>query len=486
MADENVGHRQWAHLRFSIIGPLLASPPARGELQAVLDALAQKHWKHPCEPDRWVQFGRSTIEKWYYAAREANDPIAVLSRKVREDRGQRRVMSDALLARLEQQYKAHRRWSYLLHHDNLKALVEEEPELGPAPSYTTLCRQMKKRGLKRRTIPRQPTEGQLRAVERLEKREVRSYERPQAHALWHFDFHQGSLRVVDEHGHWHTPYLFGVLDDCTRIGLHLQWFHTESAHTLYHGLMQTFLKWGLPREIMSDNGAAMIATETKNGFERLGVVQSLTLPYSPYQNGKQESFWTQIEGRLLPMLESIEDLTLGKLNELTLAWLHYEYNRREHSEIDTTPMARLFAVKSVGRDKPTLEFIEKAFTRRIHRKVRRSDATITVDGVRFEIPSRLRHHERLTVRYAFWDLSRAWVVDEHTDEVWAVIRPQDKAKNADGMRRTIEPFDQVETPSHGDDEPLPPLMRKILREYAATGLPPAYIPLAPQWSDDHA
>ena len=53
----------------------------------------------------------------------------------------------------------------------------------------------------------------------------------------------------------------------------------------------------------------------------------------------------------------------------------------ESSSNDTTPMARLLVVKSVGRDKPTLEFLEKAFMRRIDRKARRSDATITIAGV---------------------------------------------------------------------------------------------------------
>lgn len=33
---------RWARLRFSIIGPLLAAPPAAGELQAALTQLAVK------------------------------------------------------------------------------------------------------------------------------------------------------------------------------------------------------------------------------------------------------------------------------------------------------------------------------------------------------------------------------------------------------------------------------------------------------------
>jgi putative transposase len=53
----------------------------------------------------------------------------------------------------------------------------------------------------------------------------------------------------------------------------------------------------------------------------LGIVHVTTLPYCPEQNGKQESFWGQVEGRLLAMLESEEALTLPMLNRATQAWV---------------------------------------------------------------------------------------------------------------------------------------------------------------------
>ncbi len=51
------------------------------------------------------------------------------------------------------------------------------------------------------------------------------------------------------------------------------------------------MKRGLPRALMTDNGAAMLAEETRQGLSRLAIVHETTLPYSPYQNGKQEVFW---------------------------------------------------------------------------------------------------------------------------------------------------------------------------------------------------
>ena len=53
--------------------------------------------------------------------------------------------------------------------------------------------------------------------------------------------------------------------------------------SLVHGLCQAFMKRGLPRALMTDNGAAMLCDETVTGLARLGVVHQTTLPYSPYQ-----------------------------------------------------------------------------------------------------------------------------------------------------------------------------------------------------------
>ncbi len=63
-------HERWAHLRFAVVGPLLAAPPARGELAAALAALAARAWVHPVTgaPTR---FGVSTLERWYTQARHA-------------------------------------------------------------------------------------------------------------------------------------------------------------------------------------------------------------------------------------------------------------------------------------------------------------------------------------------------------------------------------------------------------------------------------
>jgi hypothetical protein len=106
-----------------------------------------------------------------------------------------------------------------------------------------------------------------------------------------------------------------------------------------------------------------------------------------------------------------------------------------------------------------------------------SPGTVKIKKVRFQLPARLRFVESLYVRYQSWDLSQAYVVDERTDELLARIYPLDKARNADRRRRPLEPCDG---PSLAwppvEAGPVAPLLRQYLAEYAATGLPPAYLP----------
>jgi len=472
------GHRTWAHLRFSIIGSLLAAPPPPGELGAEIAALAARTWRHPIDPEREVKFGFSTVERWYYEARDQGDPVGALVRRVRSDAGKERALSSELLAELGKQYGAHRNWSYQLHADNLAALARTDPDrFGKPPGYATVRKAMQRRGWTKRYLPRHPTPGQKRAFARREQRESRSFEAVAVHALWHLDFHDGRRRVLDAAGRWHTPVALAILDDRSRLCCHMQWYFHENADNLVHGLVQAFCKRGLPRALMFDNGSAMRATETRSGLRELGVEVEPTLEYSPDQNGKQEVFWGSVEGRLMKMLDRVDPLTLDLLNRCTAAWFEGDHNHHRHEEMRTTPVARMLEGPDVSRPAPAIETIRRVFSRRETRTVRTSDGTVSVAGVRFEIPSRLRTLRRVHVRFRAWDLSTAWVVDQRTDDVLATIRPLDRERNADGRRRALEPVSAVPVPEPTEtDDPLPPLMRKLLADYAATGLPSAFLP----------
>jgi transposase InsO family protein len=468
-------HARWARFRFSVIGPLLAAPPEQGELRAALEGLAARSWKHPITGEP-VRFGRSTLERWYYLARNTpRDPLAPLRRKLRKDAGQQPSLSDGLRDALRAQHAAHPGWSATLHADNLIVWAAEHPELGTVPSTSTVRRYLRAQGL-----VRERTQRGRRVV--ASAREVRSYEAQYVHGLWHADFHHGSRRVLEPDGRWHTPILLGVLDDASRIAPHLQWYLEETAQCFVHGLAQAFQKWGLPRALLTDNGPAMLAQETRAGLERLGIVHETTLPYSPHQNAKQEVFWAQVEGRLLAMLEGVEELTLALLNDATQAWVTGEYHRALHRELGCSPLERFGKGADVGRESPDAEALRRVFRAEVMRTPRTSDGTVSLEGRRFELPGRYRTLRRVHVRYARWDLRCADLVDPHTGAILAALYPLDKVRNAERGRAVLGPLvstDRVETSAPPVDPGMAPLLRKLLADYAATGRPPAYLPFPP-------
>ncbi len=314
------------------------------------------------------------------------------------------------------------------------------------------------------------------AAERFETREQRTFESTHVLGLIHSDFHHCSRKLLNEQGEWEKPVLVAFMDDRSRLVCHAQWYWRETAENFVHALIQAILKRGLPRGLLTDNGAPMLAAETTQGLARLDIPHHTTLPYTPQQNGKQECFWGQVEGRLMPMLENKEDLTLKFLNEATLAWIELEYHRSAHSETGESPMERFLAGPDVARAAPSPEELRTAFTQETARTLRRSDCSISLEGRRFEIPSEFRHLKRVPIRYANWDLANVFLVSRQTGEIIRRILPRDLEKNADGLRRIMEPRGEVGGNSGTPPPGIAPLLQHILDEYAATGLPMNYLP----------
>lgn len=478
-------HQRWAEFRFGVVGGLLSSPPPRGQLEEQLEQLCHKTWQHPIKGET-TKFGKSTIERWFHQARAQDDksPVDVLRRKVRLDAGTYPGVTDGLKIKVRAQYERYPYWSYQLHYDNVKAAWASNPGSEPVPSYSTLRRFMKQTGLRRRHKPRRRDDGtelpgSALAADRLEKREVRSYEREHVGALWHLDFHACSRKVLLECGTYVTPHALGIIDDHSRLLCHIQWYLAETTENLVHGLAQAILRRGLLRELMTDNGSAMKGDEFTEGLTRLGVVHDLTLPYSPYQNGKQESFWGRLEGRLIAMLGRCETLTLKRLNDLTFAWAEHEYNAIKHEETGQVPKECFAKAPSVLRPSPETDRLRAAFRQEQTRTQRGSDGTVSIEGRRFEVPSQYRHLQRFRVRFARWDLSYITMNDPRTGIDLCRLYPQDKAKNASGVRRGLNPIlpEAAVTPAKKDAESdLPPLLERLLKKQEESGFAAAYLP----------
>ena len=459
---------RWARLRFAIIGPLLSMPAVAGELWARLEELSKKPWRHPSTGET-MRFSTKTIERWYYTAKDQQDPIKALERKMAKHAGTHPSVSTIVGDEIKTLRKQHPRWTFQLVHDNLKALAETTPSLAPLPSYASVCRYMKRHGLLKARRPRRHE-----ADPAFVARERRSYEVTHTNALWHTDFHEGKRKVLMPNAEWKKTVLFAVMDDHSRLCCHMQWYlDDEKSEYFVHGFSQALQKRGVPRALLSDNGGAFTCAESAQGLERLSITHHTTLPATPEQNGKQESFWTQVEGRLMAMLEGEKEFTLELLNLATQAWVEGEYNRKKHDEINETPLERYLRGPELGRPCPSSDALRRAFRMETERTQRRSDGTITVEGVRFEIPSAYRTLLRPCVRFARWDLSVVDLVDPRTGAHLTTLLPLDKSINAERGRRAIS---AAPPPTPSPPAGIAPLLKKLMADYSATGLPPAYIP----------
>jgi hypothetical protein len=80
---------------------------------------------------------------------------------------------------------------------------------------------------------------------------------------------------------------------------------------------------------------------------------------------------------------------------------------------------------------------------------------------------------QVQIRYARWDRRHVWLMDERADVALERLYPLDRARNAEGVRRPLQaPPNALAAEPSG----IAPLLRRLIADYAASGLPPAYIP----------
>lgn len=133
---------RWAEFRIAVVGYLLVCELGYGQLEAEIKSLSAKKWIHPLYGQP-AGFGYSTIERWYYIARNTPGKNRLLALSTtRSDAGDPWSLTNEVRTYLTMQAKNHNSWSYQRHHQVLLRTMSERG-WGVPPSYKTVNRYLK-------------------------------------------------------------------------------------------------------------------------------------------------------------------------------------------------------------------------------------------------------------------------------------------------------------------------------------------------------
>ena len=213
----------------------------------------------------------------------------------------------------------------------------------------------------------------------------------------------------------------------------------------------------------------MTADEVAQGLARLGIVHEMTLAHSPYQNGKQESFWGQVEGRLLAMLENCRDLDARRCSTR---------RRRRGSSSSTTATSTprsgkrrsggTWPVPTSGGRVPRARRCGSPSWPRSTARSGGATARSASRAAASRCPRATATSTASRCATRSWDLGQVHLVDDRTRRGAVPLFPLDRTQNADGQRRALEPIAAgavAPPPAPG----MAPLLEKLMADYAQHG-----------------
>jgi len=453
--------------RYSVIESLLSLDLKHGELSAKIKELSEIMFYHPLKKQR-VQIPFKTIERWYYKAKNNDNIYEGLSNKREKTDRQIRSISEEMIPCLEELIKSYPEWSKKLLWENWLVSLQKSGINPPYPSYSTALRFFKE--INYNPAPKMQVSEQRKVYISSKFKEKRSFREPFVGGMYHLDFHTGNILIANKHGLLKAPKGIAIKDSFSGFVCHFQWYFNETAESLIHALSQAFMKYGKPKKIMADNGSAMISKEYTAGLIALGIEDIKTPPYSPWKNGKIERYWQIVEKRLIAMLKETKGIDLHQLNTLTQIWLTEEYHntipqgcvRSIHDRFLLTEPKQLKDIRNI-------EDIKFAFMRNEERKVKKEDGTISLNGITFELPAEYKHLQKVTVRFASWDLSKIYLISD-SGVIFASAFPLNAYQNASGIRRKYETTSLIDLKKLN----LPPLLEQKVNNFLDSNRIPGF------------
>jgi transposase InsO family protein len=247
---------------------------------------------------------------------------------------------------------------------------------------------------------------------------VRPFEFPYFGDLWSADFLHGP--VVRCGLKTHKTYLNAIIDDATRYIVAAKFHLAEDARSLLDDLMLAIMRFGIPKRLYTDNGAAFRSHHLRVVAARLGISLPHTPPYKPKGRGKIERFFRTVrDGFLTGRGRS----SLNKLNTDFTAWLNH-YHHTIHRSLKMSPLERKLVDTgpSLKQIAPT-QNINDLFRMEQQKRVG-SDGCVRFFNKRFEIPDAIPG-EQVTIYYLPWEQD---YILSGPDKLFT--KPVDTTKNA--------------------------------------------------------
>jgi putative transposase len=236
---------------------------------------------------------------------------------------------------------------------------------------------------------------------------TKAFETELANALWMADVMDGpTLRVGDRVV---RTFLFALLDDCSRLVPHAQYYDNEKLASLLDCLKEAFGRRGLPEKLYTDQGKIFTCSHLQVVCANLKIKLIHARPYAAWSRGKIERFFRTLQSDFQSRLRTEPAHDLEALNARFWQWLENEYHRRAHSALEGQYPAERFAQKAAAlRQLPADTDWQRLFLARATRRVR-LDATISLDGTLWEVPVHLRGR-RVQLRYEpfQWSVLEVW------------------------------------------------------------------------------
>jgi len=308
-----------------------------------------------------VRYKAETLRHWLSDYRTGG--FDALIPKPRSDIGQHRVITPPIEERVRQLLVDHPRMSATMVRERM---VDEGTITTRSPSESVIRRFIRAQGLR---VAAPAPKGR------------RAFAKGDPNELWTLDFMHGPRLS----GTRTRPRLLAVIDDASRFIVFGSFLSSEAYSDLVPGLVEAFVRHGLPLAIYCDNGAAFSTRDLALSCARLDVALVHTPPYQPQGRGKIERFFGTVRRRFLDAVDPDALTSTEALDAAFATWLDSDYHRRVHSSLGTTPLDRFLDSERPKRWVSRSE-IDLHFHCTLKRKVR-SDCTISVDGVRYEVPA---------------------------------------------------------------------------------------------------